>query len=390
MSSEAERETFFLPPTPFTKEADRDILAYAVGAVLYMPATRPNFADELARGKYLGLVSVTLCLEDAIGDHQVSDAEKHLVDQIFRLAKLREDGVFEPANLPLIFIRVRAPEQMLRIITQLKENIELVSGFVWPKFSPDNGPVYLAELRKYNDGARVPLYGMPILESPEVIFAESRLQVLQEIKVLLNQYQDLILNVRIGATDFSGLYGIRRGADVTIYDIAVIRDCIADIVNVFRRVESSYVLSGPVWEYFSGGDRIFKPQLRESPFSSLMGGSGREVRRRLLDEYLDGLIREVILDRENGLIGKTIIHPSHIIPVQALYVVSREEYADAMTILAGGEGGLGVVGSQYTNKMNEIKPHWSWAQGIRLRARVYGVFHEQSNFINLLTPDSPV
>jgi len=43
--------------------------------------------------------------------------------------------------------------------------------------------------------------------------------------------------------------------------------------------------------------------------------------------------------------------------------------------------------SQYTNKMNEIKPHYNWAQKMLLRAKNYGVFHEQHNFISLFTED---
>ena len=47
---------------------------------------------------------------------------------------------------------------------------------------------------------------------------------------------------------------------------------------------------------------------------------------------MDGLIREILMDIANGLTGKTIIHPSHIKVVQALNVVTFEEYLDALTI----------------------------------------------------------
>lgn len=92
---------------------------------------------------------------------------------------------------------------------------------------------------------------MPILETAKVIQKESRMDELIGIKNLLDRYKEHILNVRIGATDFCGLYGIRRSADTTVYDIAVLRDCISDIINVFQRFDSPYVVSGPVWEYFS-------------------------------------------------------------------------------------------------------------------------------------------
>ena len=173
----------------------------------------------------------------------------------------------------------------------------------------------------------------------------------------------------------------------------MIRDCIADIINIFGRVESDYVVSGPVWEYFSNGGRVLKPQLRKSPFEAFHGTNGcngTKIRSQLLNKYVDGLIREVIVDRENGIIGKTIIHPSHIIPVQSLYVVGHEEYLDALSILENSQGRLGVIKSHYTNKMNEVKPHYNWAQKILLRAKNYGVFHEQHNFISLFTEDEHV
>ncbi len=67
---------------------------------------------------------------------------------------------------------------------------------------------------------------------------------------------------------------------------------------------------------------------------------------------MDGLIREIILDKENGFIGKTVIHPTHLIMVNALYVVTHEEYLDAYGILEENSSG-GVFKSTYENKMNE-------------------------------------
>ena len=126
---------------------------------------------------------------------------------------------------------------------------------------------------------------------------------------------------------------------------------------------------GPVWEYFSSSERIFKPQLRESPF---IRHDERKLRAELIARDLDGLIREVSLDRANGLIGKSVIHPSHVAAVNALSVVSHEEYLDAIDILGTSAGG-GVASSAYGNKMNESKPHTAWARRTELRSRAFGV-----------------
>ena len=103
----------------------------------------------------------------------------------------------------------------------------------------------------------------------------------------------------------------------------------------------------------------------------------------LVSRDLDGLLREIALDRANGIQGKTVIHPSHVSAVHALSAVTHEEYNDARDIL-GKEAG-GVQASGYRNKMNETKPHRSWAHQILLRAKVFGVTNKGITFVDLLT-----
>lgn len=353
LTADEEKALFYLPPTSFHNHSHKEILAYSVGAALYMPATRPTFAEDIAFGKIEGLVSVILDLEDAVGENEVHAAEESLINQMNKLATFIELGILHTDNLPLLFVRVRSVNQLNYLIERLEENVALLTGFVFPKFTVDNGAAYFQILENYNDekpSSAPMLYGLPILESGPVIYKESRTYTLQTIKEILEQYKDLVLNVRIGATDFSSLFGLRRSRDMTIYDITPIRDCVADIINIFGRVDASYVISGPVWEYF--------PQ--------------------------KGLVREVIMDKENGMIGKTIIHPTHIKPVQSLYAVTHEEYTDATSIITNNNGDHGVIKSAYANKMNEIKPHLSWARRILLRSQIYGVLHEQQQYDGLL------
>lgn len=358
-----------------------------------MPATRSEVAEEIKNGKHEGLTTVILDLEDAIGDQQVGQAEQSLAQQLFQLLSYVRTGMMSEQQLPLLFVRVRSVEQLERLLNGLGESLSLLTGFVLPKFSSDNGRAYFALIAEYNrsmhTGAgnenNMPvLYGLPILESSKIIYRESRWKELLSIKEILDEYQEYVLNVRIGATDFSSLYGLRRSPDITIYEIAVIRDCIADIINLFGRVGSNYVISGPVWEYFSHRERVFKPQLRVSPFEDALGKPGRHLRMDFISDAVDGLIREVMMDKENGIIGKTIIHPSHIKPVQAMYAVTHEEYMDALEIVERNDGSLGVFKSTYANKMNEIKPHLNWAHRIINRSKVYGVLHEQQHFVSLL------
>lgn len=358
-----------------------------------MPATRSEVAEEIKNGKHEGLTTVILDLEDAIGDQQVGQAEQSLAQQLLQLLSYVRTGMMSEQQLPLLFVRVRSVEQLERLLNGLGESLSLLTGFVLPKFSSDNGRAYFALIAEYNrsmhTGAgnenNMPvLYGLPILESSKIIYRETRWKELLSIKEILDEYQEYVLNVRIGATDFSSLYGLRRSPDITIYEIAVIRDCIADIINLFGRVGSNYVISGPVWEYFSHRERVFKPQLRVSPFEDALGKPGRHLRMDFISDAVDGLIREVMMDKENGIIGKTIIHPSHIKPVHTMYAVTHEEYMDALEIVERNDGSLGVFKSTYANKMNEIKPHLNWAHRIINRSKVYGVLHEQQHFVSLL------
>ncbi|WP_246294005.1 HpcH/HpaI aldolase/citrate lyase family protein [Paenibacillus planticolens] len=354
VTPDEEKALFYLPPTSFYNHSDKEILASSVGAALYMPATRPTIAEDIAFGKIEGLVSAIFDLEDAVGENEVHAAEESLIHQMNKLAAFIELGILRSDNLPLLFVRVRSANQLNYLIERLEENVAILTGFVFPKFTAENGEAYFQILENYNDeksSASPTLYGLPILESEAIIYKEFRYPSLQAIKEIVEKYKDLVLNVRIGATDFSSLYGLRRSPDMTIYDIAPIRDCVSDIINVFGRMDSSYVISGPVWEYF--------PR--------------------------KGLIREVIMDKENGLIGKTIIHPTHIKPVQSLYTVTHEEYVDATSIIAKNNGDYGVIKSQYGNKMNEIKPHLNWARRIMLRSQIYGVLHEQQQYFGLLS-----
>jgi hypothetical protein len=157
-----------------------------------------------------------------------------------------------------------------------------------------------------------------------------------------------------------------------------VANIIGDVVNIFGRPDG-WIISGPVWEHFVNTERVLRPQLRSTPFEA---ANEVELRQRILMDNLDGLIREIELDQANGLLGKTVIHPSHVPVVHSMSVVSHEEYLDALDI-AGDPGG-GVKASSYGNKMNELKPHRAWAERTLLRARAFGVARPGVNFVDLL------
>ncbi|MED4553240.1 HpcH/HpaI aldolase/citrate lyase family protein [Lysinibacillus capsici] len=371
---------FYKKPQPFTKWETADILSYALGATLYMPASMPTIVSLIRSQKYKELTSLVIDLEDAVGDAELVDCEDKLIEDISELYALYQQKQLLLQELPLLFVRVRHVEQFQRLTTVLGKKQEILTGYVFPKFTAEQGARYFELLEQTILENDLILYGMPILESREVLYKESRMEALLDIKAVLHQYKARVLNVRIGATDFCGIYGIRRRMDSTIYDISVIRDCIADIVNILGREEDGFIISGPVWEYFNN-QRVLKPALRVTPFSEK---GALDTRKALLDDCLDGLMKEVLMDKQNGIVGKTIIHPSHIRVVHALYAISYEEYLDALSIIENNDGQKGVMKSHYANKMNEIKPHMRWAQRILKQAHVYGVYHESVDFASLL------
>jgi citrate lyase beta subunit len=365
---------FFRAPQDFTAADDAGLLAVALGATLYSPATRPKLAADIARLAAAGVISSAVCLEDSIDDAELAGAERNAIEQLRRYS---ESGT-EP---PLIFVRVRSAEQIPMIVEGLGEHVRVLTGFVLPKFTDDVGAMQLDVVSEAAAKSGRRLLAMPVLESPDIIHAETRIESLLGVLQLLQKYRENVLAVRIGATDLSSAYGLRRSRDLTVYNVRIVADAIADIVNVFGRSDGSgFVVTGPVWEYFSGSERMFKPQLRESPF---IEHSERALRGELIARDLDGLIREVALDKANGLLGKTVIHPTHVAAVHALSVVTHEEYSDAADILDVGPAG-GVKASSYRNKMNESKPHARWAERIMLRARVFGVANEDTSFVDLL------
>jgi citrate lyase beta subunit len=364
---------FFRHPEPFDAHADPEFLATALGATLYSPATRPKLANDIARRAAHGVTSMVVCLEDSIADHQVADAERNAVAQLRHYAGTRPTG-------PLLFVRVRAPEQIPMLVDQLGDDARVLTGFVLPKFSVANGAAYLEAVADASARTGRTQFAMPVMESPETGRAETRIPALVGVRDVLATYRRYVLAVRIGATDLSGHYGLRRSREHTVYDLRLIASVIADVVNVLGRDDGGYVITGPVWEYFASSERMFKPRLRESPF---IRHDVRKLRGELIAHDLDGLIREVALDRANGLVGKTVIHPSHVAAVNALSVVSHEEYLDATDIVGTACGG-GVASSAYGNKMNESKPHTAWARRTLVRSRVFGVSHEGISFVDLL------
>lgn len=365
---------FEIEPEHFNKYTDRNLLRYCLGATMYMPGFK-DFTSKILNRAMPGLTSMVLCFEDACPEEKVPEAMENVHKLLSTVTAEVENGNLDSDAVPLIFVRVRNLAQFKEFGEKLtKQEVKSLCGINFPKFNAENGYEYFAYLQDLNDRFGEILYGMPIIEDPEVAYKESRLSELIGIRKILDKYYELVLQVRVGGTDFSSVFGVRRGVEYSLYDIMTVRECLSDIINICGR-NNDYVISGPVWEYFRAPKELMFENLPTHGFEDYL------LRRKtLVNNEIDGLLREVILDKANGFIGRTVIHPTHIKFVNALMAVTREEYDDACQIL-GTSGG--VVKGAGGNKMNEIKPHTNWAQKVYNRAKAFGVIKNEASYIDL-------
>ena len=294
-------------------------LKYSVGALLYSPALNRKVADSVILEKFSRPYSLALCLEDTISDDSVELAVEQLGSTLKTISLETAKKEF---YLPKIFIRVRSCEQLLSVYSLYSEWMNIVTGFIFPKYTNGNADSYNEAMRTINKDSNKMVYMMPILESRDIVLAE--------LKSKIDSVKDCVLNIRVGGNDFSNEFAARRHYDETIYDILPIAQLLGDILTVFSR---DYVVSGPVWEFFSSDN----------------------------EEWKRGLINELKLDKLNGFVGKTVIHPKQISVVNEALKVSLKDYEDAKTILNWDESGLQVGKSFAEERMNEVKTHINWA-----------------------------
>lgn len=318
------------------------LLYYSIGPLLYCPANSENIVDSLLEEKLGTYFSLALCLEDTIRDDRVEEAEEQLIRSLSNLY-IAKDSV--NCFLPKLFIRVRDARQIPKLLSALGEARMLVCGFIIPKFCLENADVYIEAIKTANDCYNQTFYLMPILESPTMLHLGNRHDILYQLKEKIDTISPWILNIRVGGNDLCHVFGFRRAMTQTIYDIKPIANLFSDIMTVFG---PDYIVSGPVWEYYNGKG------------------------------WDKGLTNELELDRINGFIGKTVIHPNQIPLVNESFKVSSLDYQDALSILDWSEDNKSMVsGNASSERMNEYKTHYHWARSILMLAKAYGIKGEQ-------------
>ena len=310
-------------------DTSKEILQYKIGGLLYMPAFQENIVEKIKNNSVDCLTSVAFCLEDSIRDEALADAEETLKNILQNLQQLK--------NFPLIFIRIRTPEHFLAVYKKYEKFNDIITGYIFPKFDLYNAESYVNATVEINSHRAKKIFVMPIFETENVIESAN----LIEIKNILESVQDYILNIRVGVNDLSNIYGLRRNVHCTIYDIGVVRNILVDILKIFAK---DYVVAGSVWNYFANGENT---------------------------AWAEGLKKELALDRLNGFIGKSAIHPSQLPYIFDSLKVTRADFNDAEQILNWDSDSSGVV--KGSGRMNELKCHTKWAQRIKILSEIYGV-----------------
>ena len=290
----------------------RDISYFELGATMYIPANNKNLEKILKREKFKNLKSAVICFEDSIN-------EVNLDNSIERFDKLMSN--FEPTSLKL-FIR---PRNIINLKTLIKvKNIDMIDGFVLPKFDTTNATDYLSIFIEKNN-----FYLMPVLESKD-IFDNSKMY---DIANELLPFKDRILSIRIGGEDILSILNMMRECNKTIYEIMPLYIIISNIINIFRTNE--FNISSPVYACF-----------KNSSF----------------------LKKEIENDVKHQLFNKTIIHPNQIDLVHDSYKVFEEDLKIAKKLLFENEPIF-----SFNGRMFEKKTHSNWAKGVIERYKIYGI-----------------
>lgn len=286
----------------------------ALGASLYVPATRPDLAAVAGGRKYPALRSVIVCTEDAVHPRDLPAA-------LDNLAALLARG---EAGGPRVFVRPRDPAVLRRVLAM--PGARRLTGFVFPKFTRRNLPDYFAAF-----GPDDPYRVMATLETVEA-FDAGEMRALRD-DLLADPHRRRLLSLRVGGNDLLQLLGLRRPRGGTIH-ATPLGAVIAQLVATFR--PHGINLTGPVYEYLADAR---------------------------------GLAREVRRDLAGGLFGKTAIHPAQVPVIEAEYKVSARELREAERVLDPAAPAV----FRHDGAMCEPATHRRWAEAIAERARLYGV-----------------
>lgn len=292
----------------------RNLSPIELGGSLYIPAIHKNVNEICNADKYPQLRSCIIDTEDAIGEDDLAPALENI-------AKMLETYV--PGRLRL-FIRPRNP-QVLKHLLKITY-IEKIDGFSLPKFSTEVMREYaqILTLSKHR------FYIMPVLESLDLFSREK----LEDIRDFLLSCRLPVLTLRLGGEDMMQFLGLKRRCEDNIYTLAAPARVIGDVLTCFKP---------------------YGFNVTATVFNCI---------------HQDALYKENVLeDLRQGLLGKTIIHPAQIDPINEAYKVSPQELEMAAKMLEKDTKAIIV----HEGQMGEKFAHTAWAKVILERHKYFGL-----------------
>ncbi len=294
------------------------ISPFALGATLYMPATRDDIPDMVFGSKLPELRSLVVCLEDAVA---AIDVECALANLRALLVEIDARGG-RPVQGPLLFVRPR--DAGMGAVLNDWPLMKHVDGFVVPKLTSKSLGCWAQAVDNPD------LLLMPTLETADVYNPGAMVELGHALKASLGER---IIALRIGGNDLMGCLGLRRNPARTLYDTPM-----------------SYVI----------------PML-----AGVMGAQGFSLTAPVFEQLAtpDLLTAELELDIAHGLVGKTAIHPRQIGLIQDALRVSLEDLNAARLIV--DQDARAVF--RHNDAMCEPATHHKWATNILERAKWLGV-----------------
>lgn len=276
---------------------------FSLGATLYTPCNHRNLRMILQKG--LGSKSMVFCTEDAVLERELSHSLGNLRYSILNLDMSRSK--FKR------FIRPRNPKVLAEILSY--EGIEKIDGFVLPKYDLRNSDEYRNVLKRSTKDFEL----MPTLESIDVMNATK----LPNIRDSLKELKGNIICLRIGGNDLFNILGIKRMPCQTIYETPL-RSIIENLIIAFRPY--GYELSAPVFDMLHDKDT---------------------------------LTRELNMDVNYGLFGKTAIHPDQVKHIESFFRdYSSNNIKQAEMVLED----ISPAVFQVNGQMMEVSCHSNWAR----------------------------
>ena len=305
-----------------------------LGASMYVPATNKDIVKIAKREKISNLKSVIFCLEDAIFEHEVDNGVQNIQKMLYELDdKSNHNGLLK-------FIRVRNPEVFEQVLKL--ENINIIDGFVLPKFTMSNQNVYQEIAEKHytnnnlsNSPSAITTFTqefalMPTLETKEVFDIQEMTRMARFLSIN-SFYNSTIICMRIGGNDLMNILGLRRSRTRSLYETPI-GNVISNLVTIFKPY--GFNLTAPVCEVIDNKDL---------------------------------LLNEVPIDLEYGLFGKTAIHPEQIDVIEQFYRPSKQDVEMANDILSSDTP---AVFKKY-GIMCEKTVHSDWAKNVLIRKELF-------------------